>query len=618
MNSEGSRGFALPTILIAGLVAMMVLMTALTASSSVRVALDEQYYQQLAREAAESGVAFARDCLKNNGNISSWAGKTLTPKTNCAGNNVGSYDGYVMQSGNVETTYIVDDLPADVDQTQIRVTGLAKLKRSTDGSVWRSYKTVQFAGINGLVGTSSLAFGYNFAGDEHASNGVFVGVIGRDGSVLSLGQNNYGQLGQGNTTVSTTPAPYILPAGVYAKALYANNSSLGRALFAITTDGDVYATGQNSSGHLGVGLTPTTVTTPTKVDIGSEKAAYVASNGSTSFIVTESGEVLSSGSCRDGILGNGTGGSFCSNRSAMGSVSWPTDSGAGLATDKFAFDENSAFVITTTGRVYAWGKNNFGQLGIPGAPSTATSPTRISRFGTSASTSAVAIATDGNTTYVLQANGQLFAMGDNSNYQFSYSRSNATSPIRIDDRIRTESGACAGAIIDIKTDNQHTAVLTDDGAVCTFGVNNVGQLGHGVISANATAKEVLIPSSRQAASIAVSGVDCSACGTSLPSNTYIVTTDGYVYGVGSNRYLQLGSTFSGTNISNPRSIAGFGPTNPAAEIEAGLGTAIIRTTSGRLYGLGNNTWGQLGNGTTTNSRTITPIDITRINQPITF
>lgn len=615
MNSKVSDGFALPTILIAGLVAMMVLMTALTSSSSVRVALDEQYYQQLAREAAESGIAVAKDCLKNNGNISSWAGKTLTPKTNCAGNNVAAYNDYLMQSGNIETTYTVDDLPAEADQTQVRVTGIVKLKRLTDGSVWRSYQTVQLAGVTNLVGASSLALGYNFAGDENVINGVYVGIITQDGRVMSFGRNNYGQLGEGNTTTTTTPTPYLLPAGVRAKALYANNSSYGRALFAITTDGDVYAAGYNSNGHLGVGIAPNPVTTPQKINIGTEKAAHITSNGTSTFIVTESGKIMSSGLCSWGVLG--TGSTFCSTRTLMGSVALPEDAATGLATDKMVVDESSAFVITSTGRVYAWGRNDLGQLGIANT-STANAPTRVGTFGNTANTRAVDIATDGWTTYILQANGQLFATGDNSSFQFGFSRANANSPVRIDGQISLAAPTCIGKIIDVETDNAHAAVLTDLGEVCTFGANSVGQLGQGTIDARATVKKVTIPASRLASSISVSGVDCSACGTALPSNTYIVTTSGHLYGVGSNRYMQLGTIPSTTNFPTPRLIAGFDATNPAAEVKSGLGTAIIRTTSGRVYGIGNNTWGQLGDGTTTNQRTITPIDFTNTNPPIIF
>ena len=57
------QGFALPTVLIASIIMLIVLLSAATASSSIRSSLNAQYYNQLAREAAESGMARASDCL---------------------------------------------------------------------------------------------------------------------------------------------------------------------------------------------------------------------------------------------------------------------------------------------------------------------------------------------------------------------------------------------------------------------------------------------------------------------------------------------------------------------------------------------------------------------------
>ena len=60
------KGFALPTVIIASVVMMMVLLSGLTASSSVNTAIRSQYYNKLAQRTAESGVAFTQACLKKN------------------------------------------------------------------------------------------------------------------------------------------------------------------------------------------------------------------------------------------------------------------------------------------------------------------------------------------------------------------------------------------------------------------------------------------------------------------------------------------------------------------------------------------------------------------------
>lgn len=82
-----SVGFALPTILISSVVMLIVLLVAITSTTSVRTAVKDQYYQQLAQVAGEAGVAYAEACLAANDGVPLWSdAKPLTPDTDCAGN----------------------------------------------------------------------------------------------------------------------------------------------------------------------------------------------------------------------------------------------------------------------------------------------------------------------------------------------------------------------------------------------------------------------------------------------------------------------------------------------------------------------------------------------------
>lgn len=81
------KGFALPTVLIASVVMLTVLAVSVSSVATIRVALKEQYYEQLAKAAGEAGVAYAKACLAKNGNVPQWTDdKPLTPATDCAGN----------------------------------------------------------------------------------------------------------------------------------------------------------------------------------------------------------------------------------------------------------------------------------------------------------------------------------------------------------------------------------------------------------------------------------------------------------------------------------------------------------------------------------------------------
>lgn len=82
-------GFALPTVLIASVVMLMVLTVSVSSVVAIRTALQTQYYEQLAKTAGEAGVAYAKACLAKNGNVPLWSDvKPLTPATDCAGNSL--------------------------------------------------------------------------------------------------------------------------------------------------------------------------------------------------------------------------------------------------------------------------------------------------------------------------------------------------------------------------------------------------------------------------------------------------------------------------------------------------------------------------------------------------
>lgn len=80
-KSSSVSGFALPTVLISSVILFTILVSAAVASASVRTGLKEQYYSQIAREAGESGLARAKECISQG--VITWT--ELTPSTDCSG-----------------------------------------------------------------------------------------------------------------------------------------------------------------------------------------------------------------------------------------------------------------------------------------------------------------------------------------------------------------------------------------------------------------------------------------------------------------------------------------------------------------------------------------------------
>lgn len=112
------KAFTLPTVLLSSVIMLGLLGMALQLSTAANNALKEQYYYQLAREAAESGARYAIECLRSNGMVATWTGKTLKPETNCAGNTISGQSAYSMKHGNIQTRFVVQSLSSGGAENQ--------------------------------------------------------------------------------------------------------------------------------------------------------------------------------------------------------------------------------------------------------------------------------------------------------------------------------------------------------------------------------------------------------------------------------------------------------------------------------------------------------------------
>lgn len=137
------KGFALPTVLIASVVLLMVLAVSVTATTATRNGLKTQYYAQLAQSAGEAGVAFANACLRLSGNVPTWTNaKPLTPATNCNGDVQSGYPTTVVTNGNIQSKFRVGLPSVDADGRALTIpqTGFVEVMRTSTGAVWRTYQ----------------------------------------------------------------------------------------------------------------------------------------------------------------------------------------------------------------------------------------------------------------------------------------------------------------------------------------------------------------------------------------------------------------------------------------------------------------------------------------------
>jgi alpha-tubulin suppressor-like RCC1 family protein len=134
--------------------------------------------------------------------------------------------------------------------------------------------------------------------------------------------------------------------------------------------------------------------------------------------------------------------------------------------------------------------------------------------------------------------------------------------------------------------------LTNNGTLFEFGANDYGQAGIGFKSSAVTTATATNTSG------VLNGVNITsvACGV---MHTVVSDSAGSVYNWGSNGFLQLGDD-SVTDHYLPIKVDIYG--EKIASVYAGRFYTLALTRSGKIYGWGDNTSGQLGDGTTVQYR----------------
>jgi len=132
-NYKKSTGFALPTVLMTSVIMLAVLAAAVASSVSIRNALQDQHYNRMARQAADSGYSYAQSCIDKNGGEVTWTNNNpLRPNTNCEGLVQEDLSSYVLDTDEVRTYFTVGLSAGAIDSQ-----GFVEALRSSDGVAWK-------------------------------------------------------------------------------------------------------------------------------------------------------------------------------------------------------------------------------------------------------------------------------------------------------------------------------------------------------------------------------------------------------------------------------------------------------------------------------------------------
>jgi alpha-tubulin suppressor-like RCC1 family protein len=207
---------------------------------------------------------------------------------------------------------------------------------------------------------------------------------------------------------------------------------------------------------------------------------------------------------------------------------------------------------------------------------------------------ALAVAAGGIHTCALTVSGGVKCWGGNEQGQLGDgTKINRSKPVEV---VGLSSGVTA-----LAAGGGHTCALTDDGGVKCWGDNSAGQLGNGNSTDYSTLPVDVVGLS--------SGVTALAAGG---AHTCALTTSGGVMCWGDNSFGQLGDGTANWRLS-PVEVVGL-PTGVTA-IASGNNHTCALSTSGKVQCWGDNSFGQLGDGTNVDHST--PVDVVGLFSEVT-
>ena len=381
---------------------------------------------------------------------------------------------------------------------------------------------------------------FNQVSASLAMDAFSVGVAS-DGNAYAWGANGQGQLGQDpdKMAMQKTPTRVPLPDGVDSGFTYTQVAAGGYHVLAIGSDQTVYAWGLNDQGQLGNGSKDANAhpsPMPVKGADGQPfKAVQVSAGSSDSAAIDPQGRVYTWGSEIYGSYSS-------SPRLTPTLAKDPNGSGQGLHAVQVSAKYSFIMALDADGNVYTWGYNNYGQLGNGTATAEnsqiyAADPAHVpDPKDTSKAFKAVQISAGGDHALAIGQDGTLWAWGKNDSGQLAHSGyENQLTPMQVPSPKNSSLGF---KVAWVSAGVNQTIVGDENGTAWAWGYNYLGQLGTNSNDTQNTPAQMSPPVGQDNPARGFTPAQVSVGG----GHGLAIGQDGNAYSWGDNGYGQLGNT----------------------------------------------------------------------------
>jgi len=338
-------------------------------------------------------------------------------------------------------------------------------------------------------------------------------LLMNNGSIYTTGLNTTGGLGIGHSRYYYNYTPII-----NLNVTPVLSEFGGTHIMILTTTGDIYGIGSNTSGQLGIGNITNQTSYQLMTNSTGKTPIGIACGANHTIVFMTDGTIYGTGANGLGELGLGN---VITPRNTLQLMTNST----GKTPKEISCGANHSIVFMTDGAIYGTGYNNVGQLGLG---NTTNSFTTLQLMTIPSEKTPKEISCNPYSTIVLMTDGTIYGTGLNSGGELGLGNvitPQTTLQLMLNSTEKTPTMISSGS--------SHTIVLMTDGTLYSTGVNTNGQLGIGNTTSPQTTLQLMTNTSGKTP-VAIHG------GTSY---TIVLMSDGTIYGTGLNSTGQLGLGF---------------------------------------------------------------------------